>query len=64
MDKYLTPQYARVDLMSSTFGRAGDFEDHVTKLNTEAKDYPVNSSSDDASIFDVGTAGEIGRAHV
>ena len=57
MDNYFTPQNSRVDLVSSSFGRAEDFEDHITDL-TRGKDLKINSSDGYASLFKIEECGE------
>jgi hypothetical protein len=44
--------------MSSQFGRAGDFDDHVTQLEEGKDDLPINSSKGDAVSFEPETAGD------
>jgi len=58
LDNYFTPANARVDLMSSTFGRSGDFDDHVTHIPSSGDHYAINSSKGDAITFHVDTSGE------
>lgn len=56
LDDFLTPCNARIDLMSSTFGRAADFE-----TDPDGASEPVvmtaESNGDSGDEFDVGTAG-------
>ncbi len=44
--------------MSSTFGRSGDFDDHVTRFKEEGETFSINSSHGDAADFQVETAGD------
>jgi hypothetical protein len=57
LDHYFSPFNARVDIMSSTFGRASDYDDHVTNLENKA-DHVMNSTRGDATNFSVEMAGE------
>lgn len=57
LDKYFSPFSARVDIMSSTFGRASDFGEHETSLDKNA-DHIMNSTVGDAMNFCVETAGD------
>jgi nardilysin len=44
LDEYLTPQNARIDLLSSTFGRAADFEAEENAVSPVSSDVPVVDS--------------------
>uniref|UniRef100_A0A7S3Q5Z2 Insulysin n=1 Tax=Chaetoceros debilis TaxID=122233 RepID=A0A7S3Q5Z2_9STRA len=60
VDDYLIPANARVDLTSSTFGRASDFDEHVSNMNVDRgnENHSMNSKSGDAIDFTLETAGE------
>eukprot|EP00557_Chaetoceros_sp_GSL56_P013042 CAMPEP_0176481116 /NCGR_PEP_ID=MMETSP0200_2-20121128/2644_1 /TAXON_ID=947934 /ORGANISM="Chaetoceros sp., Strain GSL56" /LENGTH=1248 /DNA_ID=CAMNT_0017877291 /DNA_START=89 /DNA_END=3832 /DNA_ORIENTATION=- len=57
LDEHFSPFNARVDIMSSTFGRASDFDDHKTNLENKAN-HVMNSTHGDATKFCVEMAGE------
>ena len=52
IEEYLTPMNSRVDLVSSSFGRAAEFEDHISRLEPASKDTPINSINGDSYVFD------------
>ena len=66
VDDYLTPTNARVDLTSSTFGRASDFDEHVSNVDhsngsgneNENENHSMNTKGGDAINFTLETAGE------
>eukprot|EP00957_Ditylum_brightwellii_P051690 3919396-Ditylum_brightwellii.AAC.1 len=71
VDHYLTPEHARIDLTSSTFGRASDFDEHVTNVDhgnananangdgiDKSENHSMNSKGGDAVNFVLDTAGE------
>lgn len=58
LDYYLTPINARIDLTSSSFGRAANFDDHFSTLGSSLEELSMNSNLGDACVFDRETSGD------
>jgi secreted Zn-dependent insulinase-like peptidase len=56
LDNYLTPENGRIDLTSTTFGRAADFDDATATEGTETKISDLRFS-DECEEFNVASAG-------
>ncbi len=46
LDNFITPSNARVDILSSTFGRAADFEEELLNRYDEEQSYTKDERSD------------------